>query len=140
MFRIAKRTFTDAKHTFSNGKHTFNIGKHKQYPQDDASEKQSGNNIFHYPENRRKTYLPDNSIGDWQNRNRALKNFQRPISVGIPGLEPGKAGPESAVLPLHHIPIVITCKITIFSISRKIKSEKKSNNLTFFTRKVFWHG
>ena len=25
--------------------------------------------------------------------------------VGIPGLEPGKAGPESAVLPLHHIPM-----------------------------------
>ncbi len=26
--------------------------------------------------------------------------------VGLPGLEPGKAGPESAVLPLHHSPIV----------------------------------
>ena len=26
--------------------------------------------------------------------------------VGIPGLEPGKAGPESAVLPLHHIPLL----------------------------------
>ena len=26
--------------------------------------------------------------------------------VGVPGLEPGKAGPESAVLPLHHTPIV----------------------------------
>ena len=25
--------------------------------------------------------------------------------VGIPGLEPGKTGPESVVLPLHHIPI-----------------------------------
>ena len=25
-------------------------------------------------------------------------------SVGVPGLEPGKAGPESAVLPLHHTP------------------------------------
>ena len=24
--------------------------------------------------------------------------------VGLPGLEPGKAGPESAVLPLHHSP------------------------------------
>ena len=24
--------------------------------------------------------------------------------VGIPGLEPGKTGPESVVLPLHHIP------------------------------------
>ena len=29
----------------------------------------------------------------------------RLISVGVPGLEPGKAGPESAVLPLHHIPM-----------------------------------
>ena len=27
------------------------------------------------------------------------------VSVGVPGLEPGKAGPESAVLPLHHTPI-----------------------------------
>ena len=35
--------------------------------------------------------------------------------VGIPGLEPGKAGPESAVLPLHHIPIGFRCKSTIFS-------------------------
>ena len=35
--------------------------------------------------------------------------------VGIPGLEPGKAGPESAVLPLHHIPIGLRCKSTIFS-------------------------
>ena len=25
-------------------------------------------------------------------------------TVGIPGLEPGKTGPESVVLPLHHIP------------------------------------
>ena len=24
--------------------------------------------------------------------------------VGVPGFEPGKAGPESAVLPLHHTP------------------------------------
>ena len=28
-------------------------------------------------------------------------------SVGIPGLEPGKTGPESVVLPLHHIPIYL---------------------------------
>ena len=25
--------------------------------------------------------------------------------VGLPGLEPGTTGPESAVLPLHHIPM-----------------------------------
>ena len=27
--------------------------------------------------------------------------------VGIPGLEPGMTGPESVVLPLHHIPILL---------------------------------
>ena len=27
-------------------------------------------------------------------------------NVGLPGLEPGKAGPESAVLPLHHSPML----------------------------------
>ena len=26
--------------------------------------------------------------------------------VGLPGFEPGKAGPESAVLPLHHSPML----------------------------------
>ena len=26
------------------------------------------------------------------------------LFVGIPGLEPGMTGPESVVLPLHHIP------------------------------------
>ena len=25
-------------------------------------------------------------------------------SVGLPGFEPGKTGPESVVLPLHHSP------------------------------------
>ena len=36
--------------------------------------------------------------------------------VGVPGFEPGKAGPESAVLPLHHIPILylFRCKGTAF--------------------------
>ena len=27
------------------------------------------------------------------------------LFVGLPGLEPGKTGPESVVLPLHHSPI-----------------------------------
>ncbi len=36
------------------------------------------------------------------------------LFVGLPGLEPGKAGPESAVLPLHHSPIVFGCKGTTF--------------------------
>ena len=32
------------------------------------------------------------------------------VFVGLPGLEPGKAGPESAVLPLHHSPIKLLCQ------------------------------
>ena len=40
----------------------------------------------------------------------SLKNKKRAESisalfVGLPGLEPGKTGPESVVLPLHHSPI-----------------------------------
>ena len=31
----------------------------------------------------------------------------RNFFVGVPGLEPGKAGPESAVLPLHHTPNLV---------------------------------
>lgn len=31
----------------------------------------------------------------------------RPRLVGIPGLEPGMTGPESVVLPLHHIPLTL---------------------------------
>ncbi len=27
------------------------------------------------------------------------------LLVGIPGFEPGMTGPESVVLPLHHIPM-----------------------------------
>ena len=42
--------------------------------------------------------------------------------VGIPGLEPGKAGPESAVLPLHHIPMLFYCKIRTFQLNDKEKS------------------
>ena len=29
------------------------------------------------------------------------------LFVGIPGLEPGMTGPESVVLPLHHIPLTL---------------------------------
>ena len=50
--------------------------------------------------------------------------------VGIPGLEPGKAGPESAVLPLHHIPLFnrevsglfLNCDAKVQSIFRCSKS------------------
>ena len=33
------------------------------------------------------------------------KESQWRLSVGIPGFEPGMTGPESVVLPLHHIPM-----------------------------------
>ncbi len=48
--------------------------------------------------------------------------------VGILGLEPRMTGPESVVLPLHHIPILsnrlcfCVCKVTTFSLNNKEKS------------------
>ena len=45
--------------------------------------------------------------------------------VGLPGLEPGKAGPESAVLPLHHSPNnILLFSIASAKVRQKIKSEK----------------
>ena len=43
-------------------------------------------------------------ITSLQNKKKELKVFQL-FFVGLPGLEPGKTGPESVVLPLHHSPI-----------------------------------
>ena len=48
--------------------------------------------------------------------------------VGLPGLEPGKTGPESVVLPLHHSPIFQQnhpfrfwrCKDTAFYLHSKL--------------------
>ena len=41
------------------------------------------------------------------------------LSVGLPGLEPGKAGPESAVLPLHHSPrLNCDAKVQLFSVKK----------------------
>ena len=34
------------------------------------------------------------------------KETRKRLFAGLPGLEPGKAGPESAVLPLHHSPVL----------------------------------
>ena len=55
-------------------------------------------------------------------------------SVGLPGLEPGKAGPESAVLPLHHSPIPkCDAKVQLFFIKQKfseffyLKNQKKTS-------------
>ena len=36
---------------------------------------------------------------------KTAEDFSTAASVGLPGLEPGKTGPESVVLPLHHSPI-----------------------------------
>ena len=41
-----------------------------------------------------------------QKKRDALANIS--LLVGVPGLEPGKAGPESAVLPLHHTPNLLS--------------------------------
>ena len=35
-------------------------------------------------------------------------HFENVFFVGILGLEPRMTGPESVVLPLHHIPITLT--------------------------------
>ena len=49
--------------------------------------------------------------------------------VGIPGFEPGMTGPESVVLPLHHIPI-----------SKQLFSELRcKGNHLFPNTKHFWH-
>ena len=58
------------------------------------------------------------------------------LLVGIPGFEPGMTGPESVVLPLHHIPICFAtevlpncdCKGTSFSLNHK-------GIANFFTKK-----
>ena len=47
--------------------------------------------------------------------------------VGLPGLEPGKAGPESAVLPLHHSPRdfhKVAAKVHTFCESTKLLAQK----------------
>lgn len=63
-------------------------------------------------------------------KNKTALLQSRFANVGVPGLEPGKAGPESAVLPLHHTPITLrspsadfSCKSMRFlSIDQKKKS------------------
>ena len=61
---------------------------------------------------------------------KALSCWNQQLSVylvGVPGLEPGKAGPESAVLPLHHTPILdstfskCAAKVVVFSETTKKK-------------------
>ena len=65
------------------------------------------------------------------------------LLVGVPGLEPGKAGPESAVLPLHHTPIPLQGE-TVFSIAGAkvmLFSEPTKKNGTFLiknAKKIFF--
>ena len=49
--------------------------------------------------------------------------------VGLPGLEPGKAGPESAVLPLHHSPIISGAKVV--QVRRTTKQNAKFFHIIF---------
>ena len=49
--------------------------------------------------------------------------------VGLPGLEPGKAGPESAVLPLHHSPIISGAKVV--QVHRTTKQNEKFFHIIF---------
>ena len=58
------------------------------------------------------------------------------LLVGVPGLEPGKAGPESAVLPLHHTPIPLH-QVAVFLIAgAKVRLFLESPKLfaTFFQK------
>ena len=57
--------------------------------------------------------------------------------VGVPGLEPGKAGPESAVLPLHHTPIKGLRKLRFANTGAKVRLLADWANFfpTFFSKK-----
>ena len=65
-----------------------------------------------------------------KNRQALLDDF-----VGIPGLEPGKAGPESAVLPLHHIPIALKHPCFLFAMqSYEVFASRANFFETFFKK------
>ena len=59
--------------------------------------------------------------------------------VGILGLEPRMTGPESVVLPLHHIPILLlaTCFL-IASAKVRIIFELQTFSRFFFAKKLFF--
>ena len=63
------------------------------------------------------------------------KNVRQVLEVGLPGLEPGKAGPESAVLPLHHSPMTLSFRLRPQSYNDFLKLQiflrKKWNYLRF---------
>ena len=58
--------------------------------------------------------------------------------VGVPGLEPGKAGPESAVLPLHHTPNFGCNRDTLSNTGAKVRLFCKSTKFlsAFFQKKL----
>ncbi len=58
---------------------------------------------------------------------------ETPLSVGLPGFEPGKSGPESEVLPLHHSPITFNCGAKI-----QIILYPKIFSIIFLTKPLYW--
>ncbi len=56
------------------------------------------------------------------------------LLVGIPGLEPGMTGPESVVLPLHHIPL-----FCYFVVAMSFLNCECKGNAFFLTNKIFLH-
>ena len=46
------------------------------------------------------------------------KRLYRDFKVGILGLEPRMTGPESVVLPLHHIPILLSQLVPLLRVQR----------------------
>ena len=74
-------------------------------------------------------YSAYNERGDTKKQPNKTCLVAQKKNVGVPGFEPGKAGPESAVLPLHHTPREIKefcispkydCKISAFYYTNQI--------------------
>ena len=70
------------------------------------------------------------------------------IFVGVPGLEPGKAGPESAVLPItpypnlrckgKRFPSFAVAKVRTFEETAKLFWKKKRQKSAFFVFYLFF--
>ena len=65
--------------------------------------------LFSFEEHSRKRSSPQSPKGKYTKK--SIFRNERCSLVGIPGLEPGMTGPESVVLPLHHIPILLLRRI-----------------------------
>lgn len=62
-------------------------------------------------------------------------NRKNPFAfVGLPGLEPGKAGPESAVLPLHHSPNKLCSRRMPFEVNWLIFPFASAKVMPFYDR------